>query len=736
MTTRTVLAALLAIALAGPPSRADDLWLDMTGNGVPGTTVFALDGTSNRPYAIVLAGSLQEQAILGVQVHVDLSWLFATTAVPGFVGFLDPAGAATVSVPVPNLPALLGVPFFAQAFLLNPLDSWSNGCSVLFEPAPGSGPGSGLPAFQHRQGGIVHGVHFLDPENGWTAEDGGRIRVTHDGGATWAFRQTPDDVRSQLRGIFFLDADRGWAVGDGGVVIRTTNGGCSWSRATSVPTGFDLFQVRFVSPTQGWVVGKWGNLLASTDGGDTWQSQSPPCLGVLDLYGLAFTSPTTGFVAGDEGLVLRTADAGQTWVSVANPFNPTGACPQPGVDLEWWTISFANASLGWISGGVETGDGEAIVTTDVGQTWTTTSFCGPTSPATLYGIAALGSSGAVAVGYGSGTFVSSDPATCFADNTPPSLVNPPLFAASAPSALEAWAVGMFNAIRHTSDGGLTWQNLAGPTTFRLLDGHFLDGTTGWIAGQGYGIARTTDGGETFQMQTSQATGAFASGISFSDALHGCAVGQAGFVRYTTDGGQTWLSPASVPTAVDLADVTFVTTTTVVAVGPNGTVLRSLNGGANWTAAVLAGAPDLEGVAFAGAQNGLVVGAGGVAVRYSSGTWTPTPTGTTANLHGVALASPGAGYAVGDGGIVLSFHGTGFATAYVSPTGLALHAVEALATGEAFAAGDAGLVARFDGSAWSEPKSRTSIPLRALSFASPASGWAVGITNLVMRYEPE
>ncbi|HKB15021.1 MAG TPA: YCF48-related protein, partial [Planctomycetota bacterium] len=362
--------------------------------------------------------------------------------------------------------------------------------------------------------------------------------------------------------------------------------------------------------------------------------------------------------------------------------------------------------------------------------------CNPAGPATLYGIVALGSSGALAVGYGSGTFLAPSSNACFADNTPPALVSPPLFAASAPSALEAWAVGMFNAIRHSGDGGLSWQNLAGPTTFRLADGHFLDGTTGWIAGQGYGIAKTTDGGTTFQMQSSQATGSFALGISFGDAQHGCSVGQAGFVRYTTDGGQSWPAPASVPTAVDLADVTFVTATTVVAVGADGTVLRSLNGGANWTAAILAGAPDLEAVAFSGPQNGLVVGAGGVAIRYASGAWILTPTGTMANLHGVSLASPSAGYAVGDGGIVLFFNGTGFAPAYASPTGLPLHAVEALPSGEAFAAGDEGLFARFDGSAWSEPKSRTSIPLRALSFTTPASGWAVGITNLVMRYEAE
>lgn len=727
---------ILFAALAAGAARADDLWIDAAGNGVPGALVVRIDGTPGRLYALVLAGSLQEQTVLGVQVHVDLSWLFVTSAVPGFVGVLDAGGIATAALPIPSDPLLVGAPFFVQAFLLNPLDSASNWCGVLLEPAPGSGPGSGLPTFHHRQGGILHGVHFLDAEDGWTAEDGGRIRVAHDGGATWTFQRTPDGVRAQLRGIFFLDNERGWAVGDGGVVVRTTNGGCLWTEALSVPTTADLYQVEFVSPTQGWIVGKEGALLASADGGETWTSQAPACLGTEDLYGLEFTSPTTGFAAGDEAIVLRTTDGGQTWTSVPNPFNPTGACPQPGVDLEWWAISFASPTVGWISGGEGTQDGQVIVTSDGGLAWVASSFCSAPGPATLYGVAAKGGGGAVAVGYGNGTFVAPAPGVCFADATAPGVVKPPLFGASAPSDLEAWSVGMFGAIRHSANGGLTWQSQTGPTLFRLLDGHFLDATTGWIAGQGYGIARTTDGGLTFQPQFSQNTGNFVLGIAFADAQHGCAVGQAGFVRATADGGASWLSPPSIPTAADLADVTFVTPTVVVAVGAGGVVLVSFDAGATWSATTLPGNPHLEAVAFSGPSSGLAVGAAGAAFRFSGGSWAPVATGTTANLHGVALASPNVGWAVGDGGLVLSYTATAFASSYVSPTGHALHAVEALPTGEVYAAGDFGLFVHHDGAAWSEPKSRTSIPLRALSFLSPTSGWAVGITGLVMRYEPE
>ena len=105
----------------------------MWGTGVPGTAVFAIDGTPNRPYAIVLAGSLQEQTVLGLQVHVDLSWLFATTAVPGFLGALDASGNAMVSVPVPNLPALHAVKALPTG------EVFAGGDSGLFVRFDGSG---------------------------------------------------------------------------------------------------------------------------------------------------------------------------------------------------------------------------------------------------------------------------------------------------------------------------------------------------------------------------------------------------------------------------------------------------------------------------------------------------------------------------------------------------------------------------------------------------------------------
>ena len=69
----------------------------------------------------------------------------------------------------------------------------------------------GQAKFEYRQGGQLEGVFFLDASLGWTAEDGGRIRRTIDGGQTWFITDVPDDVRGELRGVYFLNQDDGWA---------------------------------------------------------------------------------------------------------------------------------------------------------------------------------------------------------------------------------------------------------------------------------------------------------------------------------------------------------------------------------------------------------------------------------------------------------------------------------------------------------------------------------------------
>jgi hypothetical protein len=112
-------------------------------------------------------------------------------------------------------------------------------------------------------------------------------------------------------------------------------------------------------------------------------------------------------------------------------------------------------------------------------------------------------------------------------------------------------------------------------------------------------------------------------------------------------GLTWTSVAS-NTQADLRGIvygTMVSTSTAgvvtstsefVAVGNAGTVLSSSDG-ANWAAQTLAGAGNLNAIAYA--TQYVTVGAGGNIFNSTDGVnWTPATSATSANLYAVVHGS--------------------------------------------------------------------------------------------------
>jgi photosystem II stability/assembly factor-like uncharacterized protein len=219
--------------------------------------------------------------------------------------------------------------------------------------------------FEHLQGGQVHGIHFISPTEGWTAEDGGRIRHWRYEASTrsWTFEHqfTPYDARYLLRDVWFADALNGWAVGYGGRVLRTQDGGLSWENPMEDgPEEFvripgqaelaDLYAVRFVRDTvlgawRGWLVGFGGVLMQSLDGGATWSDAAPPAAQGKDMYGLAFLAfGRTRFglwVTGDEGLVMRSFDLGVNWEVKHLSAPPCDAI----TNLELWDLELAGGGV-------------------------------------------------------------------------------------------------------------------------------------------------------------------------------------------------------------------------------------------------------------------------------------------------------------------------------------------------------------------------------------------------------
>jgi photosystem II stability/assembly factor-like uncharacterized protein len=331
---------------------------------------------------------------------------------------------------------------------------------------------------------FVNAISFRDSLHGLALERNftlgvSRIAVTSDGGAHWDFITV--DAADQ-NGICAGDAAHACAVGEVGSITVTTDGGATWSDDPSF-TRAPVQGVAFASPTTGWVVGSDG-IFKTTDGGASWTPQSSGTTALLEE--VVFTDGQHGVTSGLLGTILTTDDGGSTWTPRAS-----------GTDEELMSLSFADALHGWAIGI----HGAVVATTDGGGSWQQ--------------VGTVGMGGIIQD-------------ACFVD------------------ALRGWAVeSMPGTIMATSDGGKTWrrQGVLELGESWPMAVTFTDATHGWVVclgNSGYGtggrILMTSDGGKSWK---AVAAGAPFSGIGFADPLHGYAAGPYGSVYATADGGVTW-----------------------------------------------------------------------------------------------------------------------------------------------------------------------------------------------------
>lgn len=172
-------------------------------------------------------------------------------------------------------------------------------------------------------------VFFLDAQTGWVAV-GKRVLRTTNAGSTW----TGVDVGFVASALHFSDASHGLAAGEGGQVKRTADGGASWAAAATGVT-VELQQLAFVDAQRGWAAGfaksdetqdvSGAVLLRTSDGGATWARTDLGAYGVTAIQLLC--DGATGFVAaytvpGEdrmEAALLRTTDGGATFSPMAIP---------------------------------------------------------------------------------------------------------------------------------------------------------------------------------------------------------------------------------------------------------------------------------------------------------------------------------------------------------------------------------------------------------------------------------
>jgi photosystem II stability/assembly factor-like uncharacterized protein len=272
------------------------------------------------------------------------------------------------------------------------------------------------------------------------------------------------------------------------------------------------------------------------------------------------------------------------------------------------------------------------------------------------------------------------------------------------SASNGFAVGNGGVVSRTINGGSSWttSTFAAGKTLRAI--HFLNATTGWIAGDSV-VYRTTDGGDTWSLHTSapfltttsirsiwfvSSTLGYAltsntslyrstdggatwssylsvpigGGLSFVNATTGWMVGRHGAgtpvtsnIRKTTDGGSSFLTQTS-PTTKMLQAVHAVNANIAIAVGDS-VIVRTTDGGVTWSA-VTNGVPanrNFKSVYFLDAATGFVVGENGVilSTNDTGASWTQESTPSTQHFNGVGFFG-GKGFIVGNAGTLLTLAG--------------------------------------------------------------------------------
>jgi hypothetical protein len=98
---------------------AQSLALDKSGGGIGDAVSFRLQGPPNALHALLFALSEQSTPVpaLGITLAIPDTFVGTSLSIPGFLGYLDAAGRASASLPIPNDPGLTGLrlPFQAIA---------------------------------------------------------------------------------------------------------------------------------------------------------------------------------------------------------------------------------------------------------------------------------------------------------------------------------------------------------------------------------------------------------------------------------------------------------------------------------------------------------------------------------------------------------------------------------------------------------------------------------------------
>lgn len=177
------------------------------------------------------------------------------------------------------------------------------------------------------QSNSLTSIYFPTQDVGFVVGAANSIYKTIDAGAHWVDISINNNYK--LESVFFKDSNTGFAVGndyyDGSMIMKTTDGGTTWDyvwTSNDISNQFNLRYIHFINDNNGYVFtgresswyGSQVGLLKTSDGGSTWQFFD---IGYGAYLGDAFfTDVNTGYFVSEYGGYYKTTDGGMNWASL------------------------------------------------------------------------------------------------------------------------------------------------------------------------------------------------------------------------------------------------------------------------------------------------------------------------------------------------------------------------------------------------------------------------------------
>lgn len=545
-----------------------------------------------------------------------------------------------------------------------------------------------------------HSINFVDANTGYTVTDNAKIFKTTDGGASWdsVYSGEPYTIWS----IRFVSPLTGWLAGHGGLIMKTEDGGYNWKIQRS-NTNSILRKIYFINSSTGWAIGHDGVIVKTTDAGSNWTPQVSQTNNVL--HAIHFVSPLTGWISGAYDAIIHTTNGGTNWVA-----QNAGT-----THIYFYALYFPNAMTGYIAGSFYT----ICKTTNGGNNWQIIADSNRLS------------------GYGALYFSSPD---------------------------SGWTFASGGSITRTTNGGLSWIALPPLAEYGFVEASFTSPNIGYAAGTGGLVVKTSDG-ENWHTITKNVTKNFLDGVYFLNNKTGWAGGANSTIVHTTNGGLLWTAQTDIPVADRFksfifinpdvgwvrgdqyllktnnagsswnlvstmrGDVSFVDELTGWL--SNDKVYKTTNGGFNWT--MINDSIRVYRNLFINSNTGWAISSKIYLTTNGGMNWS-LQYAASDSLLSINFISESTGWISGGGGLVLRTTNAG-ANWYSSVIkgGGYLKKIQFVDNMIGWARGSSPNVIfrSVDGGvSWNE--NPTNFPIYDFHFASPDTGWGVGVSGSILR----